>query len=59
MALIMPVPSCFYFDRDLGVFVGGLEKGGVAARSGKLSTSDRILACNGMDFTDENMNNEQ
>eukprot|EP00731_Ephydatia_muelleri_P034560 Em0065g21a len=45
--------------KDLGVFVGGLEKGGVAARSGKLSTSDRILACNGMDFTDENMNNEQ
>ena len=45
--------------RDLGVFVGGLEKGGVAARSGKLSSSDRILACNGMDFTDENMTNER
>lgn len=44
-------------DRDLGVFVGGLEAGGVAARSGELSLSDRILACNGADFT--NMPNKK
>lgn len=36
---------------DLGVFIGGMDVNGFAAKSGKLQYQDRILACNGIDFT--------
>ena len=41
------------FFRDLGVFIGALDQDGFAAKSGNLCVSDRILACNGEDFTQE------
>ena len=37
--------------RDLGVFIGAMDESGFAAKSQKLKTNDRILACNGVDFT--------
>ena len=37
--------------RDLGVFIGGMDESGFAAKSEKLKINDRILACNGVDFT--------
>ena len=36
---------------ELGVFIGGMDDDGFAAKSGKLQYQDRILACNGVDFT--------
>ena len=41
------------FFRDLGVFIGALDQDGFAGKSGNLCVSDRILACNGEDFTQE------
>lgn len=41
------------FLSDLGVYIDGMEPGCFAARSGKLMIHDRILACNGVDFTKE------
>ena len=38
---------------DLGVFIGDMDNNGFAAKSGKLKHQDRILACNGVDFTKE------
>ena len=37
--------------RDLGVFIGGMDENGFAMKSEKLKINDRILACNGVDFT--------
>lgn len=42
-----------FFFRDLGVFIGALDQDGFAGKSGNLCVSDRILACNGEDFTQE------
>lgn len=39
--------------RDLGVFIGEMDSDGFAAKSGELQLFDRILACNGEDFTGE------
>ena len=39
--------------RDLGVFIGAMEENGFAMKSEKLKVNDRILACNGVDFTKE------
>lgn len=39
--------------RDLGVFIGELDSNGFAAKSRELQLFDRILACNGEDFTGE------
>ena len=38
---------------DLGVFIGAMDENGFAFKSGKLQYNDRILACNGVDFTKE------
>ena len=38
---------------DLGVFIGAMDENGFAFKSGKLQFNDRILACNGVDFTKE------
>lgn len=38
---------------DLGVFIGAMDGNGFAATSNKLQVWDRILACNGVDFTKE------
>ena len=38
---------------DLGVFIGAMNENGFAAKSEKLKINDRILACNGVDFTKE------
>ena len=38
---------------DLGVFIGAMDENGFAAKSGRLQVQDRILACNGVDFTKE------
>ena len=35
------------------MFIESLDDEGFAAKSGKLAPSDRILACNGEDFTQE------
>lgn len=35
------------------MFVESLDEEGFAAKSGNLAPSDRILACNGEDFTNE------
>ena len=35
------------------MFIGSLSKDGFAAKSGKVQMCDRILACNGIDFTKE------
>ena len=37
--------------RDLGVYIANMDDNGFAAKSGKLRVMDRILACNGCDFT--------
>ena len=41
---------------DLGVFIGAMDANGFAAKSGKLHVLDRVLACNGVDFTKERNN---
>ena len=38
---------------DLGVFIGAMDVNGFGAKSGKLQMLDRVLACNGVDFTKE------
>ena len=38
-------------SRDLGVFIGAMDENGFAFKSGKLNCNDRLLACNGVDFT--------
>ena len=38
---------------DLGVFIGEMDESGFAFKSGKLQYNDRVLACNGVDFTKE------
>ena len=38
---------------DLGVFIGEMDENGFAFKSGKLQYNDRVLACNGVDFTKE------
>lgn len=35
----------------MGVFIAVLDRDGFAAKSGKFQVQDRILACNGCDFT--------
>ena len=43
---------------DLGVYIAGMVEGQFAAKSGSLQLMDRILACNGCDFT-KRMSSEQ
>ena len=38
---------------NLGVFIGEMNENGFAFKSGKLQYNDRVLACNGVDFTKE------
>ena len=38
-------------SRDLGVLIGAIDENGFAFKSGKLNCNDRLLACNGVDFT--------
>ena len=45
--------GCWFLPRDLGVFIGAMEENGFAMKSEKLKINDRILACNGVDFTKE------
>lgn len=35
----------------MGVYIAAMDQDGFAAKSGKLQVQDRILACNGCDFT--------
>lgn len=44
--------------RDVGVYIASIDPEGFAAKSGKLQVQDRILACNGVDFT-KDMSNSQ
>ena len=46
-----PPPPSSGCHSDLGVFIGGMDDNGFAAKSEKLKINDRILACNGVDFT--------
>ena len=43
----------FFQCSDLGVFIGAMDENGFAFKSGKLQYNDRVLACNGVDFTKE------
>ncbi len=40
------------------MFIGDMDSTGFAAQSGKLQHQDRILACNGIDFTKEMTNSK-
>ena len=42
-----------HLSSDLGVFIGRMDENGFAFKSGKMQCNDRILACNGVDFTKE------
>ena len=53
-AFICPLVLCFLITHsDLGVFIGEMDANGFAFKSGKLQYNDRVLACNGVDFTKE------
>lgn len=45
--------QCLWLSSDLGVFIGAMDESGFAYKSGKLHYNDRMLACNGVDFTKE------
>ena len=51
--VVIVVYTNYYFSAP-GVFVGTMDKNGFAFKSGKLHYMDRILACNGVDFTRKN-----
>ena len=56
LGMELPRPSCSPLPppcSDLGVFIGAIDGNGFAAKSNKLQVCDRILACNGVDFTKE------
>lgn len=42
---------CELSYRDVGIYIASIDPEGIAAKSGKLQVLDRILACNGCDFT--------
>ncbi len=50
------LPSYLCHHSDLGVFIASMDPDGFAAKSGKLQVQDRILACNGCDFTKDMTN---
>ena len=42
---------CMHYLSIPGLFIGAMDENGFAFKSGKFQHNDRILACNGIDFT--------